>query len=122
MRNSDLLIRLQRSSGHIRELVKYGRGTLCRIVNGWEAHWRSISILKRLGAWVLMARGRWIARSSEWGMRTESRVVAIKIGWNVIDHRWWETWMFCGSWSNRGLRRLLTASTLVELVGCFINR
>jgi hypothetical protein len=121
MRNPKLLIRLQRCSKHIRELIWYRRGALCRVMNRWEVHWCSISILKRLMAWVLMARGWWNARSSECG-RTESRMAAIKIGREVVDHWWWwEMWGLCRTWSDGGLRRLLAASALVELMGCFIN-
>jgi hypothetical protein len=120
MRSPMLLIRLWRNCKHIREVIWCWGGALCGVVDRWEIHQCSISILKRLRVW--MARGWWKARSSVGG-RTESRMPAIMIRRNVVDHwRWRGPWRFCGSWrSDGGLRRLLAAPTPVELMGCFIN-
>jgi hypothetical protein len=120
MRNANLLIGLWRSGKHIREMIWCRRWTLCRVVDRWEVHRRSISILKRLRVW--MVRGWWNAGSTVWG-RTESRMTTVMIRRNVVDHWcWWETWRFRGTRrSDGGLRRLLAASAFVELMGCFID-
>src|SRR6267154_3477287 len=120
MRNPKLLIGWWRSSKHIREMIWCRRWALCRVVDRWEVHRRSISILKRLRVW--MVRGGWNAGSTVGG-RTESRMATVMIRRNVVDHWcWWETWRFRRTWrSDGGLWRLLAASAFVELMGCFID-